>query len=457
MARHLGIARFRPHPHDREVLGLVLPALGALSAEPLFVLTDTVIMGRLGTTQLGGLAVGSSLLLAAYASLIVLSYGTTATVARLVGAGDHRGAADHGTQAMWLAAGIGVVVAAAGLALSSPLVELFRPTEAVRDQALTYLRISLAGMPAMVLALAGVGYLRGVDHTRTALVVTTASVAVKVGLEWVWVLRLGHGIGAAALSTVVVQWGVALIYLAWVHRAAARHALALRPDGATLTRLATVAGDLFAHGAALQGAFLVAAIVAARIGVPDLAAHQIGYEVLVVVTLALEGVAVAGESVAGRLLGAGRLDAARAVGRRLVGWGLAAGVALAVLVLAVRPVLPGWFSADPLVVDLTGLVLVFVALIQPFNGVAVAMDGVLVTGGDVAFVKWATFGALAVFVPLAWLVLVYDGGLGWLWAALLLLVALRAVAVACRAGTGAWAAAEPAVRSTSCSTAATAS
>ena len=46
-------------PLDREILRLAVPALGALVAEPLFLLTDTALVGHLGSVPLAGLGVAS--------------------------------------------------------------------------------------------------------------------------------------------------------------------------------------------------------------------------------------------------------------------------------------------------------------------------------------------------------------------------------------------------------------
>ena len=96
--------RVRWTREDREILRLAVPALAALVAEPLYILADTAVVGRLGTPQLGGLAVASSLLLIGYSVFIFLAYGTTATVARLLGANESRRAAHHAVQSIWLAA-----------------------------------------------------------------------------------------------------------------------------------------------------------------------------------------------------------------------------------------------------------------------------------------------------------------------------------------------------------------
>ena len=98
-------------PYDREIFRLAVPALGALAAEPLYVLVDTAIVGHLGTTQLAALAIAATVLSSAFTIFNFLTYGTTARVSRLHGAGREDEAAALGAQALWLGLGIGVVLA----------------------------------------------------------------------------------------------------------------------------------------------------------------------------------------------------------------------------------------------------------------------------------------------------------------------------------------------------------
>ena len=104
----------RPNPQDREILRLALPAFGALVTEPLFLLADAAIVGRLGTVPLGGLGVASQALTTLVGVSIFLAYGTTAAVARQVGAGQHQAAIRQGIDGLWLAALIGLAVLALG-------------------------------------------------------------------------------------------------------------------------------------------------------------------------------------------------------------------------------------------------------------------------------------------------------------------------------------------------------
>ena len=107
-------------PHDREILRLALPALGALAAEPLYVLVDTAIVGHLGRPQIAALGLAGTVLAGAFTIFNFLTYGTTAVVARASGAGQHERAARLAAQALWVSLGIGVVLVAVCEALAVP-------------------------------------------------------------------------------------------------------------------------------------------------------------------------------------------------------------------------------------------------------------------------------------------------------------------------------------------------
>ena len=401
-------------------------------------LTDTAVVGRLGTSQLGGLAVASTLLLTGYFLFVFLAYGTTASVARLVGAGDLRGAAHEGVQGMWLALGIGVVLAAVGAALAPWAVGAMGADGAVRDHALLYLRISLLGVPALLLGLAGTGYLRGLQDTRTPLVVTTAAVIANLVVELVLIYGFDRGIGASAVATVMAQTGAAAAYVVLIRRDVRARAVAVSPDPPAIRRRAVVGRDLFVRTAALRAALLVATAVAARLGTVPLGAHQIAFELWSFLALVLDSIAIAAQAMVGRLLGAGRPDDARAASRRMLEWGVATGFVLGLAVLALRNPLPGLFTDDDRVAARASDLLLFVAALQPLNAIVFVLDGVLIGAGDLRFLAWAMAGAASTFVPAAGIVLPLDLGLSALWWAIVLLMAARGAALLWRYGGPRW-------------------
>ncbi|MBT8241756.1 MAG: MATE family efflux transporter, partial [Acidimicrobiia bacterium] len=83
---------------DRPIAALAVPAFGSLVAEPLYVLADTAVVGRIGTTELAGLALATTVLLTAHALLIFLAYGATGPIARMISEGNLAKAATRGIQ-----------------------------------------------------------------------------------------------------------------------------------------------------------------------------------------------------------------------------------------------------------------------------------------------------------------------------------------------------------------------
>ena len=433
-----GLWGLHKSPYDREIARLAVPALGALIAEPLYTLADTAVVGHLGTTHLGGLAVASQVLLGALSLFIFLAYGTTAAVGRLIGAGDHRQAARQAVQGLWLAAAVGALLATGAFVFADPLLKILGADGEVLAQGRIYLRISIFGLPGMLITLAGVGYLRGLQDTLRPLKVAVFTAGLNLVLELVLIYGLGFGIGASALSTVIAQWLAAGAYVWWIREAVKVHGVTMAPDRSMIARLAVVGLDLFLRTAALRASFTMSVAVAARLGDVDLAAHEVIYQLMFFVALALDAVAIAGQAMIGRLLGANELDQARAAGRRMIEWGLASGLAATVVLLATRPWLPLVFSSDEAVLSLVGFLMLHLAFLQPVNGVVFALDGVLIGAGDMRFLAAAMAGAAAVFVPLAMWVMAADAGIGWLWGAMWALMAARLVALLWRFASPRW-------------------
>jgi putative MATE family efflux protein len=435
------IQRHRPRlrsRYDREIVRLAVPAFGALIVEPLYLLSDTAVVGHLGTPQLGGLAVANTVLLGLYTLFIFLAYGTTAAVSRLIGAGDEPAAAHQAVQSMWLAVLLGIALTGIGFLIAAPVVDVLGATGEVRANALVYLRISLIGVPAMMVVLAGTGYLRGLQDTRTPLVLAGGTAGLNLALELVLIYGFDQGIGASALATVVAQTTAAAIYIRILGRAALSQGAGLRPQPGSLRSVARVGADLLVRTAALRAALTAATAVAARIGTADLAAHQVAFEVWTFLAFALDAVAIAGQAIVGRALGAGDGDQARGAGWRMIEWGVVLGVVYGGLLLAGHQVLPHLFSDDAEVVRLAAFLLICAAVLQPANGVAFVLDGVLIGAGDQRFLAWAMGGAAVVFIAAAGTVLALGLGIGWLWASLGLLMVTRAGTLMVRFLGGRW-------------------
>lgn len=437
--------------YDREMFALALPAFGALVAEPLFVMVDSAIVGHLGTSQLAGLGVAAALMTTAVNVFVFLAYATTAAVARLVGAGDVHAAIRQGVDGIWLALLLGAAVVAVTIPGAPALVELFGASPTAAPYAVTYLRISALGMPAMLVVLAATGVLRGLQNTRTPLVVAVSGFTANAGLNACLVYWAGLGIAGSAWGTVIAQSAMAAAYLVVVARGVRRHSsgparaasrpgwwAGLRPDAAGIRACATAGVPLLVRTLSLRAVLMVATAVAARLGDTQVASHQIVLTLWSLLAFALDAIAIAGQAIIGRLLGAGEAQGAREACRRMVLWGVGSGLALGVLVAATSPGVVTLFTTDPAVRSQAMAALLVVALVEPACGVVFVLDGVLMGAGDGPYLAWAMLGTLVVFLPAALAVPAAGGGLVALWLAMDLSMLSRMAFLWARARSGRW-------------------
>jgi putative MATE family efflux protein len=410
-------APFR-HEHDAEILRLAVPAFGALVAEPLFLLADSAIVGHLGTPQLAGVGVAATIVGTAISLCVFLAYGTTSSVARMIGAGDTAGALRKGIDGLWLALLIGVVLAVAGFLSAPALVGLFEADADAADHAITYMRVSMLGLPGMLVVLAMTGTLRGMQDTRTPLLVAASANVVNVALNLALVYGADLGVAGSALGTSLAQWGAAAAYVVVVMRFIRGFGIDLSPVWSGVVSGFRASAPLLLRTVSLRAVLVVSAAVAARFGAEELAAHQLAIVVWTTLGLALDAVAIAGQALVGRYLGAGDQHGARSATQRMVEWSIGSGFVFLVLIALPRELLPPLFTNDQVVREHMADVLLVIAVLQPLAGWAFALDGVLIGAGDARYLAGAQAVTFLVFLPLAAAVLEFDLGITALWWAL---------------------------------------
>jgi putative MATE family efflux protein len=316
---------------DRQILALAVPALGALIAEPLFVLVDSVIVGRLGTTELAGLSLASTLLVTVVGLCVFLAYATTAVVARRLGAGDRAGALQVGVDGLWLGGGLGVLLAVVALLVAPWAVAALGADGQVAEHATAYLRASAPGLPGMLLVLAATGALRGLQDTRTPLVVAGAGAVMNGVLNLLLVHGLHLGITGSGLGTAITQLAMGAVLVVVVVRGARAAGASLRPAPGGILAGVRTGTPLLVRTLSLRIAILVTVWVATALGPVPLAAHQVINALWGFAAFALDALAIAAQALIGHALGAGDRPLVRALLRRTLTWGVGAGAVLGVL------------------------------------------------------------------------------------------------------------------------------
>ncbi|MBF4461030.1 MATE family efflux transporter [Rathayibacter sp. VKM Ac-2878] len=378
-----------------------MPALGALVAEPLFLLTDSALVGHLGAVPLAGLALGGAVLQTVVGLMVFLAYSTTPRVGRALGEGDERRAVAAGIDGGWLALLLGAAIAVVGAAVAPSVISLFGAEAAVAEAGTRYLAVSMAGIPAMLGVFALTGLLRGFQDTRTPLVIAAAGFTLNAGLNAALIYVAGLGITGSALGTVLAQWAMFAAYAVVTLRLARRVGAPVRPHRAGLRSSAGSGGWMLVRTASLRAAIVLAVATATSLGAEELGAFQVAMTLFSTVAFALDAVAIAAQALLGRLLGEGDHERARAVTKRCVTWGIGAGIVLGAVVTGLSGVLPLVFTSDPEVVRLLPPTLAVVGLTAPLGGFVFVLDGVLIGAGDGRYLALSGLVNLAIFAPLA--------------------------------------------------------
>nr|WP_245325235.1 MATE family efflux transporter [Microbacterium amylolyticum] len=398
---------------NRDILRLAVPALGSLIVEPIFIALDSAMVGHLGVTPLAGIGIGSGVLNTVVGLMVFLAYSTTPAVARLYGAGKTSGAVSRGIDGMWLALGMGAVLAVAGYLASPWLVSLFGPSAAVAEQAEIYLSLSMWGLPAMLVVFAATGLLRGLQNTMTPLWVAGIGFAANALLNWLFIYGLGWGIAGSAAGTVVAQWGMVAVYVVIAARLARQHSASTAPSRAGVRGTATTGGWLFLRTVTLRTGLLLTVAAATSLGTEELAGWQVVFTIASIAAFALDSLAIAAQALIGRYLGAGDERTVRLILRRTVTWGAAAGAAIGALIVLTSPLAGAAFTGQWEMSWLVLPALVLMGIMQPLAGIVYVLDGVLMGANDARYLAFAGGIGLVPFIAYVLVLLMFAPTGSW--------------------------------------------
>lgn len=387
---------------DKKIFALAIPALGALLAEPLFLLTDTAMIGHLGPEALASMGLASTVLTTVLGLLIFLAYATTPIVARRLGAGQRAQAVSAGVDGVWLGFFLGVLLGLTGLFLTRAAITLFPATTAVHEGAISYLTVSWWGLPAMLVVIAATGLFRGLHDTKTPLAIAVAGFAANAVLNALLIYGLGLGLIGSAWGTVIAQWAMAAVFVVLISRHVTDNKASARPGLLGIQQAARSGGWLFLRTVSLRIALVATVLVASSMGTTELAAWHIVFIIFSLLALALDALAIAGQALVGHGLGGGDLEDVQKVTHRLIRWGFLSGGSLAVVTGLLAPLVPWGMTSDAVLRSTLWPLLIVLALSLPLSGYVFVLDGVLIGAGDGKYLALTGVLNVAMFLPFLW-------------------------------------------------------
>ncbi|MFV0420716.1 MATE family efflux transporter [Oleidesulfovibrio sp.] len=412
----------------RTFLSMAVPVLFSLVAEPLTGLADTAFVARLGEAPLAALGVGTMTLSAIFWAFNFLSIGAQTEVAQAVGANNRKQASNICGTALLLSLFLGVVTAAIALPFLPAAVTFMGADKELAPIAAEYIRIRLIGAPALLITLAGIGALRGLQDMRTPFWVACIVNLLNILLDWVLIFGIGPfpelGVTGAALATSLSQWAGALWTLLVVWRA-------LKPSWNIrlhdIKRLFSIGSDLFVRSGMVIVFLLLGTRAATEAGTDAGAAHQAIRQFFIFSALFLDTFAITGQSLIGLFYGRRNITQSRKIAAFVCRWSLWAGVAMTAAMLLGQDII-GWLLVPQQTMATFTSAWIIAALIQPLNALSFATDGIHWGTGDFKFIRNAMVTASVISVA-SLLTVQYvqpDSLLCWVWGITGLWTSIRA-------------------------------
>lgn len=427
---------------NRQVLALALPALGSLIAEPVLRMADSILVGHVGTPDLAGLAIGSTVLTLVVGICVFLAYTTTAVTGRAIGAGKRAEGLRLGIQGMWLGALLGAALAIVLIIFAPQIIGLFEAEKQVADLARRYLIVSAPGLVAMLSVLAANGVLRGLLDTRTPLLVTTSAAILNVPVSAFLIFGCSLGVAGAGAGTAICQFLMAIWLWIVVVKKLRVEGVSARPDIQLIFRSGVHGLPLVLRSLFLQAAIVVTTWQATRLGAVTLAGYQILKTLWTLAAFGLDALAIAAQALLANALGEGEERKTRVLIAQLNRWALGFGTLIGLVFAATSGFLPHLFTGDPelLAVCVPGIIVV--GFMQPLAALTYIYDGYLIGADDTKYLAKAMAIVFAIYLPAVLLAgLLPEGawGLAGLWAIYgLVFIGGRAASLWLRIRTDAW-------------------
>lgn len=394
----------------RAILALAWPIVLANIAAPLLALTDTAIIGRIGSTaDLGGLALGSLLFNLLYWTFGFLRMGTTGFVANANGRDDSAAVRAHMLRAGLLALVCGSALTALQVPLLAAGLAAFDASAAVESVASEYLSIRLWSAPASLMIVAIMGGLIGLGDSRSVLIVQLVLNGLNIALDLWLGVGLGLGIVGVAIGTVIAEWlaaGLALVLLHRVLKARASDDEPMLPfdrlrNWAGWRAVLSANGDIMLRTLCLLLGFAWFTNRGAQFGDVVLAANHLLLQFITFSAFFLDGFANAAESRVGAALGARRVERLDRVVRNSTQLAVATAAALAATVLLFGPLLINLLTDLPDVRTVATDYLPWTALYVLLSVGAFQLDGVFIGASQTRAMRNASVVAVLIFLALS--------------------------------------------------------
>jgi putative MATE family efflux protein len=411
----------------KTVLILSAPAVFEMLLVTLVGFADTAMVGRLadGGAGVAAVSLANNIFMFALTVFAAIGTGSTALVARSIGAGDHETANNVVVQSLISGGLLAVLVTAVGVFLPQQALDLMGAQGKANEYGVDYLRIvSYGAIPVFVMQLL-TGCLRGAGDTRTPMLINGGVNLLNIFLNYV--LIYGHfgapalGVAGAAIATSISRTaGTLVLFLLFAFKRLKLSFGSIKSVSLNMPltqRIMNVGIPAAVEMGFMRGAQLLFARLVASLGTTAVAAHQIALNSESISFQPGWGIGMAGAAMVAQSLGAGKPKLAERFGYRALQLAVAIMGALGVVLYVVPQAFARFFIVDEEVVQLSAVCLKIVAISQPALACAMVMSNTLRTVGDTRRMLYITLGGFwLIRLPIGFVLVKYTGlGLAGAW------------------------------------------
>jgi len=440
----------------QDIIRIAWPSFVELLLTQLASMVDLMMVGsmggkahpEIGTQALAAVGLTTQPKFLLMAAFVAMNTGVTALIARNKGTGDRKQANLVVRQGLLFTFVATIILSILGAVFAKPMVVFMGSTEwIVTKWATEYLQIQMVGFLSFALTSTITASLRAVGDSKTSMVYNLIANLVNVVFNWLLIYgNLGFpelGVAGASLATVIGQVVAFIIAATVILRGNGFLKLELklgfRPNKIVLGNMVNIGFPAMVEQLLMRAGMIIFAKTVATLGTTAYATHQVCMNIQALSFMTGQAFAVSATTLMGQSLGKRRTDMAQAYCSRTRTVGFAFSILLALVFVFFGKNIVALYNSDPEIIRIGGLIMLFVAFLQPFQSSQFIIAGGLRGAGDTKSVAIFSFITILLVRPIAAIALVSAGlGLYGAWAAMALDQILRSTLIMWRYNSGKW-------------------
>lgn len=422
----------------RRIQQLAIPAIISGIAEPVLSATDAAVVGNIkdfGIESLAAVGIVGSFLSALIWILGQTRSAISAIVSQNLGAGKLSELNNFPAQAIYFNILLSIIVLFSTYFFVEEIFSLLNAHGIILNFSIDYYNIRVWGFPLTLFTFAVFGLFRGLQNTFWPMIIAAIGAGLNIGLDFALVYGVdGYiapmGIKGAAWASLISQALMALLALIFLLKKTEISLKLKFPLHPEINRLVSMSFNLFVRSIALNTALILATREAAALGKEYIAAHTIAFNIWIFTAFFIDGYGAAGNILGGKLLGERNFNKLWLLTKKVNLYNIGVAAILVLFGIAFYEPLGLLFNKDAKVLSIFYGMFFMVLLCLPFNALAFTMDSIFKGLGEMGYLRNVLLGATVFgFIPVLYFSKYMDWGLIGIWAALIVWVAYRAVAL----------------------------